>query len=50
MGTADRRKVMRADDAKDGEGGSVSKRREEEFAVWTTEPVQANAILIITHR
>ena len=32
MGTADRRKVMRADDAKDErEEGSVSKRRAEEF-------------------
>lgn len=28
---ADRRKVKRADDAKDGEEGSVSKRRVEEF-------------------
>lgn len=27
VGTADRRKVMRADDAKDREEGSVSKRR-----------------------
>lgn len=38
MGTADRRKVMRADDAKDGEGGSVSKRREEEFLCGRWSP------------